>query len=39
MKIRLAGTELFHTDWQTNRRTADRRNEADSHFSHFCQRA
>jgi hypothetical protein len=24
MKIRLAGTELFHMDWQMNRWTADR---------------
>ena len=34
MKIRLLGAELFHADGQT-----DRRDEANSRFSQFCERA
>jgi hypothetical protein len=34
MKIRTVGTELFHSDGQT-----DRYNEANSRFSKFCESA
>ena len=34
MKIRVAGTELFHADGQT-----DRHDEGNSRFSQFCERA
>ena len=34
MKIRPVGAELFHADGRT-----DRHNEANSHFSQFCERA
>jgi hypothetical protein len=36
MKIRPVGAELFHADEQTDRQTQD---EANSHFSQFCERA
>jgi len=38
MKIRAVGTELFHADRQTDRRT-DWHDEANSRFSQFCERA
>jgi hypothetical protein len=40
MEIRPVGSELFHADGRTDRQ-ADRqtRNEADSRFSLFCERA
>jgi len=34
MKIRPVGVELFHADGRT-----DRHDEANSHFSQFCERA
>jgi len=34
MKIRPVGTALFHMDRRT-----DRHDEANSHFSQFCERA
>jgi hypothetical protein len=50
MTIRPVGAELFHTDWQTHRRTdeptdrqtdrqTDRHDEANSRFSQFFERA
>ena len=36
MKIRPVETELFHADEQTDRQT-DRHDEANSHFSQFCE--
>jgi hypothetical protein len=38
MKIRPVGAELFYADGQTDRQT-DRRDEASSPFSQFCERA
>jgi len=36
MKIRPVGVELFCADGQTDRQT-DRHDEANSHFSQFCE--
>jgi len=38
MKTRLMGAELFNEDGWTDRQT-DRHDEADSHFSQFCESA
>jgi hypothetical protein len=39
MKIRPVGAELFHLDRRTNGRTDRQSDEANSHFSQFCERA
>jgi hypothetical protein len=42
MKIRSVGVELFRADGRTNGQTdrnTDRLDEANSHFSQFCERA
>jgi hypothetical protein len=38
MKIRSVEADLFHADGQTDGRT-DRHDEANSRFSHVCERA
>jgi len=38
MKIRPVGAKLFHADQRTHRQI-DRYEEANSHFSQFCERS